>query len=110
MTLETDMQGPSPDLPDAVPNLPPRRFVVWIWRQARRVVVFVFGSTVLLIGIAMIVLPGPAVVVIPLGLAILATEFVWARKWLDYAKRQMETLASQAAKFSRHDDQATPKD
>ena len=30
----------------------------------------------------MIVLPGPAVVVVPLGLAILATEFIWARRWL----------------------------
>ena len=42
----------------------------------RRVVIAVIGFTVLLIGVAMVVLPGPAVVVIPLGLAILATEFV----------------------------------
>jgi tellurite resistance protein TerC len=51
-------------------------------RTARRVVVAVIGSTVLTIGIAMVVLPGPAVVMIPVGLAILATEFVWARRWL----------------------------
>jgi TerC family integral membrane protein len=51
-------------------------------RTARRVVVGVIGTTVLTIGIAMIVLPGPAVAVIPLGLAILASEFVWARRWL----------------------------
>ena len=51
-------------------------------RTARRVVVGVVGSTVLTIGIAMVVLPGPAVAVIPIGLAILATEFVWARRWL----------------------------
>jgi len=37
---------------------------------------------VLTIGIAMVVLPGPAVAVIPLGLAILGSEFVWARRWL----------------------------
>ncbi len=48
--------------------------------QARRVIRIVVGFTVLAVGIAMLVLPGPAVVVIPLGLAILATEFVWARK------------------------------
>ena len=51
-------------------------------RTARRVVVGVIGTTVLTIGIAMIVLPGPAVAVIPIGLAILASEFVWARRWL----------------------------
>ena len=51
-------------------------------RQAKRVVVIVVGFTVLLIGIVMIVAPGPALVVIPLGLAILATELAWARKLL----------------------------
>jgi uncharacterized protein (TIGR02611 family) len=52
----------------------------------RRAVVAVFGFTVLLIGLVMVVLPGPAVVVIPLGLAILATEFVWARRLLEKAR------------------------
>ena len=52
----------------------------------RRAVVAVIGFTVLLIGIAMVVLPGPAIVVIPLGLAILATEFVWARRLLQKAR------------------------
>lgn len=46
----------------------------------RKVIYSVLGITVLLIGIAMIVLPGPAVVVIPLGLAILAGEYAWARR------------------------------
>jgi uncharacterized protein (TIGR02611 family) len=52
------------------------------WRLARKVVVAVIGTTVLAFGIALIVLPGPAVVVIPLGLAILGTEFLWARRLL----------------------------
>ena len=52
----------------------------------RRVMVAVIGFTVLLIGVAMIVLPGPAVVVIPLGLAILATEFLWARRLMARAR------------------------
>ena len=51
-------------------------------RFARKVAVAVIGSTVLAFGIALIVLPGPAFVVIPLGLAILATEFLWARRLL----------------------------
>ena len=51
-------------------------------KVARRVIVSVVGATVLLIGIALLVLPGPAFIVIPLGLAILATEYAWARRWL----------------------------
>jgi len=57
---------------------------------ARRVVVLIIGMTVLLIGIAMIVLPGPALVVIPVGLAILATEYAWARRWLQYIRESAE--------------------
>jgi tellurite resistance protein TerC len=49
-------------------------------RVIRKVVVAVIGTTVLLIGIALLVLPGPAIIVIPIGLAILASEFVWARR------------------------------
>lgn len=51
-------------------------------KPVRRVIVGVIGGTILVIGIAMIVLPGPAVVVVPLGLMVLATEFIWARRWL----------------------------
>ena len=51
-------------------------------RFARKVAVAVIGTTVLAFGIALIVLPGPAFIVIPLGLAILATEFLWARRLL----------------------------
>jgi phosphotransferase system glucose/maltose/N-acetylglucosamine-specific IIC component len=40
------------------------------------------GGTVLLIGIVMIFLPGPSILVIPAGLAILAIEFAWARHLL----------------------------
>ena len=46
----------------------------------RKLIYSVIGITVLLIGIAMIVLPGPAFIVIPVGLAILASEYAWARR------------------------------
>lgn len=46
----------------------------------RKLIYSVLGVTILLIGIAMIALPGPAVIVIPLGLAILAGEYAWARR------------------------------
>lgn len=52
------------------------------YKAARRVVIAVLGSTVLAIGIVMIVAPGPALIVIPIGLAILGAEFAWARLWL----------------------------
>ena len=52
-------------------------------RTARKIVIAVIGGTVTLIGIALIFLPGPAFIVIPVGLSILATEFLWARRWLN---------------------------
>ena len=52
------------------------------YAAGRRIVIAVVGTSVLLLGIVMLVTPGPAVVVIPVGLAILAIEFVWARQWL----------------------------
>jgi tellurite resistance protein TerC len=56
-------------------------------KLARRIGIAIAGGTVLLIGIVMIVLPGPAIVVIPIGLAILALEFSWAQRWLDRIRR-----------------------
>jgi uncharacterized protein (TIGR02611 family) len=51
-------------------------------RLAKRIFVSVLGFSVIIVGILMIVTPGPAIVVIPAGLAILAVEFAWARRWL----------------------------
>jgi len=60
-----------------------------VLRHLRRLVVAVIGGTVVALGVAMIVLPGPAIVVIPAELAILATEFVWARRLLQAARRKL---------------------
>ena len=51
-----------------------------------KVVVGVVGTVVTLVGVVMLVTPGPAFVLIPLGLAILATEFAWAHRWLEKAR------------------------
>jgi tellurite resistance protein TerC len=59
-------------------------------RYAWRIVIWIVGMTVVLIGVAMLVLPGPAIVVIPVGLAILATEFAWARHWLRVIRETTE--------------------
>jgi uncharacterized protein (TIGR02611 family) len=52
----------------------------------RKLIVGVIGLTILLLGVAMVVLPGPAFIVIPLGLGILATEFAWARRVIRRAR------------------------
>jgi hypothetical protein len=67
----------------------------------RKLIVAVIGGTVILFGVALIVLPGPAFIVIPLGLAILATEFAWARGALQRgramaAKARRSDLAGKA--------------
>ena len=56
------------------------------FHQVKRVVIFVAGMTVVLIGVAMLVLPGPGIVVLAGGLAILGIEFEWARRWLRQAR------------------------
>lgn len=65
-----------------------QELAILTWGQARRIVTLVVGITVLLIGIVMLVTPGPAIIVIPLGLLILAREFVWARRLLHKAKEK----------------------
>lgn len=55
-------------------------------RTIKRIATIVVGGTVLAIGVALLVLPGPAFVVIPVGLAILAVEFAWARRLLRKAR------------------------
>ena len=52
----------------------------YIPQPLRKLIIGAIGGTVVLLGAAMIVLPGPAFIVIPVGLAILATEFAWARR------------------------------
>jgi tellurite resistance protein TerC len=61
-------------------------------------VIIVGGFTVLVIGVAMIVLPGPAFVVIPVGLGILSLEFAWARRWLEKVKERSEALVNTVKK------------
>jgi uncharacterized protein (TIGR02611 family) len=63
-------------------------------KAVRRVIVSVVGATVLLIGIALLVLPGPAFIIIPVGLAILATEYAWARHWLKRVRRIASNVVS----------------
>ena len=60
------------------------------YEKARRVVIAIVGGSVVVVGILMIALPGPAIVVIPTGLAILSIEFAWARRWLRKLKAKTQ--------------------
>ena len=68
-------------------------------KYARRIVVAIVGMTVLLFGLALTVLPGPAFIVIPIGLAILATEFAWARRWLKIVKEAADKGVDRLSAF-----------
>jgi uncharacterized protein (TIGR02611 family) len=75
-------------------------------KVVRRVIVSVIGVTVLLIGIALLVLPGPAFIVIPVGLAILATEYAWARRWLKKVRGIASNVVSGRARTTSQDTSA----
>ena len=65
-------------------------FILKTVKQAKKLIIGIIGFTVLLTGLAMLVLPGPAFIVIPIGLGILAVEFAWARRLLKKAKRRFD--------------------
>jgi tellurite resistance protein TerC len=67
-------------------------FIPYKW--ARRILITLVGFTVLAVGVAMIVLPGPAIIVIPVGLGILGLEFAWARRTLSQLKERGGALVA----------------
>ena len=69
------------------------------YRLARQIVVGVVGLTVCLVGVILIFTPGPALVVIPAGLAILSLEFAFARRWLRLLRERIsKTMQEQTGK------------
>lgn len=64
-----------------------RELLAFIFRSSKRIAVFVVGVALVLLGIALIPLPGPfSIPLMVAGLAVLATEFVWAERMLDQVK------------------------
>ena len=63
------------------------------YRSAKRLVIAVVGSSLLLLGVVMLVLPGPGLLVIPIGLAVLALEFLWARNLLHKVRRGISDVS-----------------
>jgi hypothetical protein len=89
---------PPPEPPPAPRTWLPFGAALCFWAHARKVVVFVIGVTILTGGVAMLVLPGPGWVTIFAGLALLATEFAWARWILKHARERFEQLKDVAVK------------
>ena len=69
----------------------------------KRYAKIVVGFTLLLVGTALLVLPGPGLLVIGLGLALLAAEFVWAANLLDRIKHQIEKVRPKRSRPERPD-------
>lgn len=63
-----------------------RELLAFILRSTKRIVVLVVGLALVAGGLVMLVLPGPGILVVVAGLAVLATEFAWAEAVLDRAK------------------------
>lgn len=59
----------------------------FIGRSSKRIAVSVVGAALVLVGLAMFVLPGPGILVVGLGFAVLATEYVWAATALERMKK-----------------------
>jgi uncharacterized protein (TIGR02611 family) len=64
------------------------RWLAPLPRPLRRLLILVVGTTVVVFGVLLLVLPGPGIPVIVVGLAILATEFAWAEALLAAARRR----------------------
>ncbi|MGH3083454.1 MAG: TIGR02611 family protein [Gaiellaceae bacterium] len=89
---------------------PRRRFVEMVrerrerHRQRSRIVraaVALAGFVVVLAGLAMIPLPGPGLLIVAAGLAILALEFVWAERWLERTIERVDAASDKVKRASR---------
>ncbi|MGZ5351808.1 MAG: PGPGW domain-containing protein [Actinomycetota bacterium] len=86
----------------------------WVWfpfgvtirfigRNGRRIAVSMLGFTLVAAGLVLLVLPGPGVLLIIAGLAVLGTEYVWAQRALNYTKRKASQAKDRALGRPRRD-------
>ncbi len=75
----------------------PAEVVRFLLRSSKRIAVTIVGGIFVLGGIAMLVLPGPGIVVVAIGFAILGTEYVWAAVALEHTKR----VATRAGEYAK---------
>ncbi len=93
-----DAPEPKPSLVDRLRDQREHHSTRPLWL---RILLVIVGFTLFLGGIAMLVLPGPAFAVIPVGLAILSLEFAWAGRWLETAIDRAERAKQSARETSR---------
>ena len=73
------------------------RLLRWTLRSVGRSIVFVVGMAVVGAGVAMLVLPGPGILVVLGGLVILATQFAWAERALDEVSERASSAVNKAS-------------
>ncbi len=66
------------------------------------------GTGLVLLGIMLLVLPGPGIITIAAGLALLSTEFEWARRILDWVKDRYRSYFVKEAGATGRDDEPSP--
>lgn len=72
--------------------------VRFAFRSSKRIAVTVVGGVLVLGGIAMLILPGPGILVVVAGFAVLGTEYAWAAHALDRTK----TAAESAGRYAKN--------
>src|SRR3954463_13492560 len=77
----------------------PGAVIGFLLRNSKRIAITIAGGLIVLIGLILLVLPGPGILVVAIGFAILGTEYAWASAALDKTKKTAES-AGRAAKDS----------
>lgn len=78
-----------------------------VWRVSKKAFVALFGSTIVVFGIILLALPGPGLLVIIAGLAVLASEFAWAQSTLGHAKRHYDKAKDKVTTAAKNRMQAS---
>ena len=71
-----------------------RGMMRWVGRNSKRVAITIIGFVLVLGGIVLLPLPGPGMLIIIAGLAVLGTEYMWARRMLELAKKKAKEAAA----------------
>jgi tellurite resistance protein TerC len=74
-----------------------------LFSTAKKLIIFLIGGSVVAIGSVMLILPGPAFIVIPIGLAILGTEFAWAKAFLKRLQSHAVGIRTKLTKTPKED-------
>jgi uncharacterized protein (TIGR02611 family) len=71
----------------------PSDYVAWVGANAKRIVVTILGFTLVALGLVLLVLPGPGILVVLAGLAVLGTQYAWARRALEITRERAKSAS-----------------